>query len=395
MKKTVKDFDFKNKKAIVRVDFNVPLDENQRITDDFRIISSLETIKYLLEKEAAIILMSHLGRPKGKVVEKLRLKPVADKLTELLSDVNVKFVEDCIGEKVDEQIKSLRSKEILLLDNLRFYKEEEENNEKFAQTLANYADVFVNDAFGVSHRAHASTEGITHHLPSIAGFLLEREIKFLVNAVENPQRPFTVIIGGKKVSDKIKVLKRLLEKCDNLLIGGGMAYTFLKAQGKEIGSSILDKEGIEIAKEIILLSKQLGKNLVLPKDIAVSDDFSNDGSSKIVSVDEIPQDWQGLDIGPKTWELFSEIIKESQSVLWNGPVGVFEFEKFAKGTVKIAEAVISSKCISILGGGDTAAAVKQFGLNKQFTHISTGGGASLKLLEGSKLPGLESLDDFE
>ena len=385
--------DVNNKKVLVRVDFNVPLDSiTGEITDDLRIKSALPTIEYLLEKNAAIILISHLGRPKGKIIAEMSLKPVFKYLKKILNNP-VFFVDDCIGEKVDNEISKLKSGEILLLENLRFYKEETSNDLDFAKKLSKLADLYVNDAFGTAHRAHASTEGVTHYLESVAGFLLKKEINFLVDSLENPIRPFTAIIGGKKVHDKIKVLKRLLEKTDTLLIGGGMAYTFLKAIGKEIGDSIVDIEGIDVANEILQVAKREGKELVLPFDVVVADKFGNDANIKVVDIDNIPNGWQGLDIGPETVKIFSEIINNSKTCIWNGPLGVFEFENFARGSKSIAEVISKSDCISIIGGGDTAAAIRKFDLARGMSHISTGGGASLELLEGKILPGLSALDD--
>lgn len=392
-KKTVEMVDVNNKKVLVRVDFNVPLDSiTGEITDDLRIKSALPTIEYLLEKNAAIILISHLGRPKGKIIAEMSLKPVFKYLKKILNNP-VFFVDDCIGEKVDNEISKLKSGEILLLENLRFYKEETSNDLDFAKKLSKLADLYVNDAFGTAHRAHASTEGVTHYLESVAGFLLKKEINFLVDSLENPIRPFTAIIGGKKVHDKIKVLKRLLEKTDTLLIGGGMAYTFLKAIGKEIGDSIVDIEGIDVANEILQVAKREGKELVLPFDVVVADKFGNDANIKVVDIDNIPNGWQGLDIGPETVKIFSEIINNSKTCIWNGPLGVFEFENFARGSKSIAEVISKSDCISIIGGGDTAAAIRKFDLARGMSHISTGGGASLELLEGKILPGLSALDD--
>ena len=391
-KKTIENISVVNKKVICRVDFNVSLDDNLIITDDLRIKSSFPTIKYLLDHKAAVILMSHLGRPKG-VDEKLRLRPVFDYLTKNLNH-KVYYADDCIGEGVEQLAKNLQPGEVLLLENLRFHKEEEKNDSNFAKRLASLADIYVNDAFGTAHRAHASTEGITKFLPAVAGFLMIKELNYLINAIENPTRPFTAIIGGKKVSDKILVLNRLLEKCDNILIGGGMSFTFLKAMGYEIGDSVLDEQGLNTAKEVLEKAKALNKNLLIPTDIVVADSFSNDADSKVISSDYgIPKGWMGLDIGMKTINKMKDVLKTSKTVLWNGPLGVFEMENFAKGTFEIARFLANSDCTTIIGGGDTASAIESFDLSEKMTHISTGGGASLELLEGKILPGVAALND--
>jgi phosphoglycerate kinase len=393
-KKSITDINLKEKRVLVRVDFNVPLDENLTITDGLRVKAALPTISYLIEQQAKIILMSHLGRPKGKVVEKLRMRPIFDYLKSLVK-VPVFVAPDCTGIEVEQMVAKLNSSEILLLENLRFHMEEEKNDEKFAQELAKLADVYVNDAFGSAHRAHASTEGIAHHLPSVAGFLMEKEINYLENAVESPERPFVAILGGKKVSDKIPVIKQLLKKVDTILFGGGMVYTFFKSQGKEIGSSILDELGLETSKEIFKLAEEQNKKLVFPKDIVIADDFSDKANVKVCNIEDgIPKGWQGLDIGPKTIKLFEEYIKQAKTILWNGPVGVFELKPFSHGSKSLASIIASeTDLIAIIGGGDTASAVKSFGFADKMSHISTGGGASLELLEGKILPGVKVLLD--
>ncbi|MFX1533592.1 MAG: phosphoglycerate kinase [Promethearchaeota archaeon] len=394
-KKTVKDIDLKGKKVIMRADFNVPLDENLNITDDLRIRAALPTITYILEQDASLILMSHLGRPKGRD-EKLSLRPVYQKLRELLTNKakKVDMAPDCRGSEVKSLTDSLKAKEVLLLENLRFHKEEKINEADFAKELASFAELYVNDAFGTAHRAHASTEGITHYLPSVAGFLLEKEIRYLQLLIENPEKPFIAILGGAKISDKIMVIERLLNKVDSLLIGGGMAFTFLSAQGKEIGKSIVEKEKIKEANQLLKLAKSSQKDLILPVDLIVGDKFDKSANSKIVSVDEIPSNWMGMDIGPRSVELFREKIRKAKTCLWNGPVGVFEFPPFAKGTEALAKELVKASCTSIIGGGDSAAALRKLGLDKHMSHVSTGGGAALELLEGKKLPGVEALDDI-
>lgn len=392
-KKTIEDIDVSNKRVIVRVDFNVPLDDQLAITDDLRIKSSFPTIKYLLDKNASVILMSHLGRPKGKVNEKMRLKPVFEYLQNQL-ETKVYYASDCVGEEVTKQAQNLKPGEVLLLENLRFHADEEKNDPDFAKQLASLADIYVNDAFGSAHRAHASTEGIAKYLPAVAGYLMIKELDYLINAVENPKRPFTAIVGGKKVSDKILVLNRLLDICDNILIGGGMAYTFFKAQGYEIGDSILDEKGIDYAKEAMEKAKKLNKQLLLPEDIIAADDFSNDADTRSVPADYgIPKGWQGLDIGFNAIKRFIAVLKKSETILWNGPVGVFELEAFENGTLQIAKFLANSGKTTIIGGGDTASAVENFGYGDKMTHISTGGGASLELLEGKTLPGVAALND--
>ena len=390
MKLGLKDLDVKGKRVFVRADFNVPLD-GDRITDDTRIRSALPTIQYLLENDAKVILASHLGRPKGKVVEKYSLAPVAKHLSELLGRDVVK-ADDCIGPAVQELALKLPPGEVLLLENLRFHAEEEKNDPAFAKELASLAEVYVNDAFGTAHRAHASTAGIAAYLPAAAGFLLEKELKFLGEALENPQRPFVAILGGAKVSDKIGVIQNLLGKVDKLLIGGGMSYTFLKARGLEIGKSLLEADKMDLARQLEEEAKARGVELLLPVDVVVADEFSETANRKAVSVEEIPADWEGMDIGPKTIELFQKALAGAKTVVWNGPLGVFEMEPFSTGTKAIAEALANlTDATTIIGGGDSAAAVEQLGYADKITHISTGGGASLEFLEGKELPGVAAL----
>lgn len=386
---TVKDLDVKGKRVLVRVDFNVPLDASGKITDDTRIRAALPTIQYLLDAGAAVILMSHLGRPKG-VDEALRLDPVAARLSELIGRP-VRKVNDCVGPQVEATARALQPGEVLLLENLRFYKEETQNDPEFAKKLASLADVYVNDAFGAAHRAHASTAGVAAYLPAAAGLLLAKELEVLGNALERPERPFLAILGGAKVADKIGVIRNLLTKVDTLLIGGGMGYTFLKAKGYEVGRSLLDAERIELAKELMAEAERRGVRLLLPVDVVVADRFSNDANTKVVPVDAIPPDWEGLDIGPKTRELFAAEVKKARTIIWNGPLGAFEMPTFAAGTRAVAEALAQSDGTTIIGGGDSAAAVEQFGLAGAMSHISTGGGASLEFLEGKILPGVAAL----
>jgi phosphoglycerate kinase len=389
-KKTIKDVDLKGKRVLIRVDFNVPLDDKLNITDDIRIRAALPTIKYALEKQAKVILMSHLGRPDGKVVDSMRLNPCAKRLGELLGK-NVAKTDDCIGPEVKKAVDAMKPGDILLLENLRFHAEEEKNDPAFAKQLASLGDVFVNDAFGTAHRAHASTEGVTKYLPSVAGFLLGKEIEYLGNAVDNPKRPFVAILGGAKVKDKIKVIDNLLNKVDALIIGGGMAYTFLKAKGRTIGASKLDKDGFETAR--LALDKAAKKNIpiLLPVDNVIADKFDANANTELVGED-IPDGWMGLDIGPKTIRLFEDKLKTAKTVVWNGPMGVFEMDKFAKGTEEIAKFLSTLKgCTTVIGGGDTAAAMSKFKVEDKMTHISTGGGASLEYLEGRGLPGIDAL----
>ena len=391
-KKTIEDVDLEGKRVLMRVDFNVPLDDKLNITDDMRIRAALPSIKYAIDKGAKVILMSHLGRPDGKVDEKLRLLPAAKRLEKLLGKP-VQALKDCVGPEVKNAVSAMKDKDVVLLENLRFHAEEEENDPAFAKELASLGDVFVNDAFGTAHRAHASTEGVTHYLPSVAGFLLEKEIKYLGGAVDNPNRPFVAILGGAKVKDKIKVIDNLLNKVDALLIGGGMAYTFLKAKGKTIGASKLDKDGFDTAKQA--LDKAAKKNIpiLLPVDNIAADKFDANANSKLVGED-IPDGWMGLDIGPKTIKLFEDKLKNAKTIVWNGPLGVFEMDKFAKGTEEVAKFIAGLKGVtSVIGGGDTAAAMLKFKVDSKMTHISTGGGASLEYLEGRGLPGIDALND--
>jgi len=390
-KKSIKDIDVKGKRVFCRVDFNVPMSEG-KVTDDTRIKAALPTIQYLSDQGAIVILASHLGRPKGEVKEDLRLTPVATRLSELLNK-KVEKADEAFGENVKEQISNLQEGDIILLENVRFYPGEEKNDPELAKAFAELADVYVNDAFGAAHRAHSSTEGIAKFLPSAAGFLMDKELEVLGKALSNPERPFTAIIGGAKVKDKIGVIDNLLEKVDNLIIGGGLAYTFIKAQGHEVGKSLLEEDKLDLANTFIAKAKEKGVNFYMPVDVVIADDFSVDANTKIVSIEEIPSDWEALDIGPKTRETYKKVIQESKLVIWNGPMGVFELEPFANGTKAIAEALAEAKdTYSVIGGGDSAAAVEQFGLADQMSHISTGGGASLEFMEGKVLPGVAALD---
>ena len=391
-KKTVKDIDLKGKKVFVRCDFNVPMDENQNITDNARIVGALPTIKYLLEQNCKIILASHLGRPKGEFKPEFSLAPVAKELSKLLGQ-EVIMSKDVIGEDAMTKSANLKEGEILLLENVRFHKEETDNDPEFSKKLASMAEVYVNDAFGTAHRAHASTTGIASYLPAVSGFLIEKELQFLGNAVNNPERPFVAILGGAKVSDKIGVIDSLLEKVDTLMIGGGMAYTFFKAQGYEVGNSICEMDKLDLAKEAMEKAKEKGVKFMLPVDTKVGKEFKPDTESKIVSYTEIPADWEGFDIGPETIKMFEEELRKAKTVVWNGPLGLFEFDQFAIGTNAIAKVLSEIDATTIIGGGDSAAAVKKAGLEDKMTHISTGGGASLEFLEGKKLPGIEALMD--
>ncbi len=393
MKKTVKDVDVRSRRVLVRVDYNVPLDANGNVSDDKRITASLPTINYLLEQGARIILCSHLGRPKGEVKKEFSLAPVAKRLKELLPGVNIYFASDCIGEEAQQKAAALKDGEILLLENLRFHKEEEKNDPEFAKKLASLAEIYVNDAFGTVHRAHASTAGVAAYLPAVAGFLIGKELSIMGGALENPERPFVAILGGAKVADKIGVITNLLNKCDTLLIGGGMAYTFFKAMGYEIGDSLLDAESIDLAKQLMETAKEKGVKLLLPVDTVVAKAFAADAEHMTVAANAIPAGWQGLDIGEKTRELFAAEIKNAKTVIWNGPMGVFEFPEFAKGTEAVAKACAECGGTTIIGGGDSASAVKKLGYADKMTHISTGGGASLEFLEGKGLPGVAALND--
>lgn len=391
-KKTVKDIDLKGKKVLVRCDFNVPMDENQNITDNTRIMAALPTISYLLENDCAIILSSHLGRPKGEFKPEYSLKPVAIELAKLLGK-EVIMAKDVIGEDTKTKAKNLQNGQIMLIENVRFHKEETDNDQEFAKQLASMAEVYVNDAFGSAHRAHASTEGVAQFLPAVSGFLIEKELKFLGNAITNPERPFVAILGGAKVSDKIGVIDSLLEKVDTLIIGGGMAYTFFKAQGYEVGNSICELDKIDLATNLMKKAEEKGVKLMLPVDTKIGKEFKADTESKTVKYNEIPANWEGFDIGEESIKQFIEELKNAKTVVWNGPLGLFEFDQFAIGTNEIAKALASLDCTTIIGGGDSAAAVKKAGLEDKMTHISTGGGASLEFLEGKKLPGIECLQD--
>lgn len=394
MKKTVKDIDASGKRVIVRCDFNVPLNEVGTITDDIRIKSALPTIQHLLDQGARVILMSHLGRPDGAPDSKYSLKPVADRLTQLLGQ-KVVFESDpeVVSPAVKQKVADLAPGQVMLLENVRFRKEETKNAPEFSKELASLADLFVNDAFGTAHRAHSSTAGVADYLPAVSGFLIEKEIQFLGNAVEHPDRPFVAILGGSKVSDKILVIEKLMEKVDSLIIGGGMAFTFLKAKGYEIGSSLLETDKVELAGRLMAEAERKGIHMILPVDVVAADKFSNDAAFDEYASDQIPAGRMGLDIGSKTAALCREEILKAKTVIWNGPMGVFELPNFAKGTIKIAEAMADSDALTIIGGGDSAAAVEQFGLGDKMTHISTGGGASLEFLEGKVLPGVAVLED--
>ena len=391
-KKTVRDIDLAGKKVLVRCDFNVPMDENKNITDNRRIVAALPTIKYLIDQKCKIILCSHLGRPKGEFKPEFSLAPIAKELSKQLGK-EVLMAKDVIGKEVEDMVASLKDGDVMLLENVRFYREETDNDEEFAKKLASLAEVFVNDAFGTAHRAHASTEGVAKFLPAVSGFLIEKELKFLGEALENPERPFVAILGGAKVSDKIGVIDSLLEKVDTLMIGGGMAYTFFKAQGYGVGNSLCELDKLDLAKELMEKAKNKGVKLILPVDTRVGKEFKPDTESKTVSWTEIPDGWEGFDIGEKTIELFKEELKTAKTVIWNGPVGLFEFDQFAKGTNEVAKALAELDATTIIGGGDSAAAVEKAGLANKMTHISTGGGASLEFLEGKKLPGIEALQD--
>ncbi|WP_394580694.1 phosphoglycerate kinase [Cytobacillus firmus] len=391
-KKSVKDVELKGKRVFCRVDFNVPMKEGQ-VTDETRIKAALPTIEYLMNQGAKVILASHLGRPKGSVVEELRLTPVAKRLSELLGK-EVKKADEAYGDSVKALVDTLSEGDVMLLENVRFYAGEEKNDPELAKAFAELADVYVNDAFGAAHRAHASTEGIAHHLPAVSGILMEKELDVLGKALSNPERPFTAIIGGAKVKDKIGVIENLLEKVDNLIIGGGLAYTFVKANGHEVGKSLLEEDKIDLAKSFMEKAKEKGVNFYMPVDVVVADDFSEEANIKTVAIEEIPSDWEALDIGPKTRDIYSDVIQNSKLVIWNGPMGVFELNKFAGGTRAVAEALAEANdTYSVIGGGDSAAAVEKFHLADRMSHISTGGGASLEFMEGKALPGVVALND--
>ena len=390
-KKTIKDIDLKGKKVFVRCDFNVPLDEQGNITDNRRIVGALPTIKYLLEQNCKIILCSHLGRPKGEVKKEFSLAPVQKELSKLLGK-EVKLAEDVVGESAKALTSNMQEGEIVLLENVRFDAREEKNDESLSKELASMAEIFVNDAFGTAHRAHSSTAGIAQYLPAVSGFLIEKELNFLGNTLENPKRPFVAILGGAKVSDKIGVIESLLEKVDTLMIGGGMAYTFFKSMGYTVGKSICEMDKLDLAQDLMKKAKEKNVKLVLPVDNVIAKEISPDAENKVIDSDNIPDDWEGLDIGPKTIKLFKEELKNAKTVIWNGPVGFSEYEIFANGTRQIAKTLAELEdAITIIGGGDSAAAVEKLGYADKITHISTGGGASLEFLEGKKLPGIECL----
>ncbi|WP_274648548.1 phosphoglycerate kinase [Paenibacillus humicola] len=390
-KKSVRDVDVKGKRVFVRVDFNVPL-ENGAITDDTRIRETLPTINYLIENGAKVILASHLGRPKGEVVEEMRLTPAAARLSELLGKAVAK-ANEAVGDAVQAQVAALKEGDVLLLENVRFYPGEEKNDPELAKAFAGLADLFVNDAFGAAHRAHASTEGIAHHLPAVSGLLMEKELDVLGRALNNPERPFTAIVGGSKVKDKIDVINKMIEIADNIIIGGGLSYTFFKAQGYEIGKSLCDDSKLDLALEFIEKAKKLGKRFLLPVDIVVTDEFSASANTRIVDIDGIPAEWEGIDIGPKTREIYADVIGSSKLVVWNGPMGVFEIEPFSHGTQAVARACAETAAYTVIGGGDSAAAAEKFHLADRMDHISTGGGASLEFMEGKALPGVVALND--
>lgn len=393
-KKSIEDIDVKGKKVLVRCDFNVPLNEG-KITDENRLVGALPTIKYLMEKGAKIILCSHMGKPKGEPKKELSLLPVAKRLSEMLNK-EVIFADDdnVVGENGKKAVEDMKDGDVVLLQNTRYRKEETKNEEAFSKELASLADVFVNDAFGTAHRAHCSTVGVTNYLKEAAcGYLIQKELKFLGNAVEKPERPFVAILGGAKVSDKINVINNLLDKVDTLIIGGGMGYTFLKAQGYTIGNSLVEEDKVEYSKEMIDKAKEKGVNLLLPIDNVVADKFDKDASPVVTEDQNIGEGYMGLDIGPKTAKIYSDAIKSAKTVVWNGPMGVFEFKSFANGTIEVAKAMADSDAVTIIGGGDSAAAVNILGFGDKMTHISTGGGASLEFLEGKELPGIAALND--
>lgn len=393
MKKTVKDIEVSGKKVLVRCDFNVPMQDG-RITDDIRITSALPTIKYLIENDAKVILMSHMGRPKGEAKPEFSLKPVADRLSELLGqDVIFAASDVVVDDSVKAAAESLEPGQVMLLENVRYRAEETKNQEPFTGELASLGEIFVNDAFGTAHRAHCSTAGLAEYMPSVSGFLIEKEVKFLGDALEAPQRPFLAIMGGAKVGDKIPVIENLLKKVDSLIIGGGMSYTFFKAMGYEIGTSILDEDSIELAKELMEKAEKAGVELLLPIDTVCAKEFDNESEKGVFDRDKIPADMMGMDIGPKTAELYKDAVSKAKTIVWNGPAGVFEMPNFAEGTRAIARALAESDAVTIIGGGDSAAAVEQFGYADKMSHISTGGGASLEFLEGKELPGISCLEE--
>lgn len=391
-KKTIEDIDVSGKKVLVRCDFNVPLDADKNITDENRIVGALPTIKYLIDKGAKVILCSHLGRPKGEFNEKYSLKPVAKRLSEVLGQ-EVKMADDVIGESAKKLASSLKDGEVMLLENVRFHKEEEKNDKAFAKELASMAEIYVNDAFGTAHRAHASTEGVANYLPAVCGYLIKKEIEIMGKALADPARPFVTILGGAKVSDKIGVINNLIDKVDALVIGGGMAYTFIKAKGGDIGQSICEDDKLGLAKELMKKADEKGVKILLPIDNVAAKEFSNDAESMVVDAGKIPAGYQGLDIGPETIQYFKETLEKAKTIIWNGPMGVFEMPNFANGTKAVAEIVANADAVTIIGGGDSAAAVEQLGFADKMTHISTGGGASLEFLEGIVLPGIAALND--
>ena len=391
-KKTVRDINVEGKKVLVRCDFNVPIDENGKITDNRRIVGALDTIKYLMDKNAKVILCSHLGRPKGEYKKEFSLEPVAKELSRLLGK-EVKLASDIVGDSAKSLVANMKEGDIVLLENVRFDPREEKNDEEFSKELASLAEVFVNDAFGTAHRAHSSTTGVASFLPAVSGFLIEKELKFLGSSLENPERPFVAILGGKKVSDKIGVINSLLEKVDTLMIGGAMAYTFFKAQGYNVGNSICELDKLDLANSLIEKAKEKNVKLMLPIDTKIGREFKKDTESKTVAWTDIPDGWEGFEIGEKTIEMYKEELKKAKTIIWNGPVGLFEFDQFAIGTNEIANLLATLDAKTIIGGGDSAAAVEKAGLSDKMTHISTGGGASLEFLEGKKLPGIECLMD--
>ena len=391
-KKTIKDIDIKGKKVLVRCDFNVPYDENRVITDNRRIVAALPTINYLIENNCKIILCSHLGRPKGEVKPEFSMDIVAKELSKLLGK-EVKLAKDVVGEDSKKLASELNEGEVMLLENVRFEAGEEKNDEELSKKFASLAEIFVNDAFGTAHRAHSSTTGVASFLPAVSGFLIEKELNFLGTALENPERPFVAILGGKKVSDKIGVINSLLEKVDTLMIGGAMAYTFFKSMGYSVGNSICEADKLDLAKELMEKAKSKGVKLMLPVDTKLGKEFEPNTESKTVKYTEIPEGWEGYDIGQETIDIYTNELKNAKTVIWNGPLGLFEFDQFAIGTNSIAKALADIDCVKIIGGGDSAAAVEKAGLAEKFTHISTGGGASLEFLEGKKLPGIEALQD--
>jgi len=396
-KLSIDKVDLKNKRVLVRVDFNVPLDKNLNVTDDMRIFGSLPTIQKIINSGGKAILMSHLGRPKGERRPEFSLKPAAERLSKLLGKV-VELAPDCIGAETDKLVNDMKPGDVVLLENLRFHKQEEKNDPEFAKQLANFGDVYINDAFGSAHRAHASTEGVTKYIKTCAaGYLMQKELDYLGSALANPKRPYCAILGGAKISGKIDVINNLLDKVDTLIVGGGMAFTFIKAQGKEIGKSLLEVEKLDLAKELLEKVKSSNLKFLLPVDVIVADEFKNDSPATIVEVDKIPADKMGLDIGPKSIKLFSDELMKSKTIVWNGPMGVFEMDNFAKGTFAIAETlakVTENGAVTIIGGGDSAAAISKAGLDEKVSHVSTGGGASLEFLEGKVLPGVAALTDI-